>query len=44
MSSWNFSKVTITYQNKTRCVCETQMPPKETDSIKSHVCVKAFEK
>jgi hypothetical protein len=29
---------------KTRCVCETQMPKKETNSIDSHAYVKAFEK
>jgi hypothetical protein len=29
---------------QTRCVCETQMPPRDTNSIDSHAHVKAFEK
>jgi hypothetical protein len=33
-----------TMQEKTRSVCETQMLPRETNSIDSHAYVKAFEK
>jgi hypothetical protein len=29
---------------KTRCVYETQMPPRVTNSIDSHAYIKAFEK
>jgi hypothetical protein len=28
----------------TKCVCETQMPPRETNSTDSHAYVKVFEK
>jgi hypothetical protein len=31
-------------EQKTRCVYETQMPPRVTNSIDSHAYVKAFEK
>jgi hypothetical protein len=29
---------------RTRCVYETQMPPRVTNSIESHAYIKAFEK
>jgi hypothetical protein len=31
-------------KKKPRCVCETQMPPRVTNSIDNHAYIKAFEK
>jgi hypothetical protein len=32
------------HKNETRCVYETQMPPRVTNSNDSHAYIKAFEK
>jgi hypothetical protein len=34
----------INFIKTTRCVYETQMPPRVTNSIESHAYIKAFEK